>query len=188
MEYIIEHPQRVSCLLLRNTLAFGPQLLLRGVSAMLTSHRIKPDPEQVERAVAGTIEDVDEMAAFLSELGVIYRAEFTASGEKREHGPAGKMPREKIHLETFNFALAYNMPHFDVRPFLPKITVPTMVVGGKQDIMTTVERVEEIAGLIPGARLTILDGAGHNLPDDEPELWMKTVWSFLEASGIANRA
>jgi pimeloyl-ACP methyl ester carboxylesterase len=49
----------------------------------------------------------------------------------------------------------------DSRPHLQDIAVPTLVVVGDQDALTPPDRAEEIASAIPGARLEIIDGAGH---------------------------
>ena len=45
----------------------------------------------------------------------------------------------------------------DSRPYLSKITCPTMVLVGRDDVMTPVELHEEMAAAIPGARLVIID-------------------------------
>jgi 3-oxoadipate enol-lactonase len=42
------------------------------------------------------------------------------------------------------------------------ITVPTLVIHGDQDATVPVELGRELAGLIPGARLEIIEGARHN--------------------------
>jgi proline iminopeptidase len=90
------------------------------------------------------------------------------------------MSPEKLNVDVWNCSASYNIPRYDVRSRLPSIGVPTMVVGGTQDIITTVRHVEEIAEGIPKGELFILEGAGHNLPDDERELWNQTVWNFLK--------
>ena len=57
----------------------------------------------------------------------------------------------------------------DARAFLPDIACPTLVVAGRQDQRTPVELHEEIAGLIPGARLTIIEDCGHLSPLERPD-------------------
>jgi pimeloyl-ACP methyl ester carboxylesterase len=52
----------------------------------------------------------------------------------------------------------------DSRPHLAEITVPTLVVVGDQDAVTPPDRAQEMASAIPGARLEIVEGAGHLTP------------------------
>jgi len=64
---------------------------------------------------------------------------------------------------------------------LPKITCPTLVIGGKDDVFTPRWMSEEVASLIPGADLHLYDNAGHAfhwecLPDFNPRTtqWLKS--------------
>ena len=123
-----------------------------------------------------------------ADFGLLYKPEFFANGERRPAADRVKMKPEQFHDKTWNFVVTQNLPHYDIRSRLPGIAVPTKIVGGRQDIVTTVLDVEEIASLIPGADLTILEGAGHNLADDEVELWRQTMSEFLEARGFLQAA
>ena len=61
------------------------------------------------------------------------------------------------------------MQDFDLRPGLGTITIPTQVVAGTHDQLTFLHVNEEIAELIPGARLEVLHGHGHMLPFEAPD-------------------
>lgn len=52
---------------------------------------------------------------------------------------------------------------------LPEIAVPTLVVHGTADRMLPVENGNMVAGLIPGARLEIMEGVGHLFFWERPE-------------------
>ncbi|MCZ2840149.1 alpha/beta fold hydrolase [Modestobacter sp. VKM Ac-2985] len=56
----------------------------------------------------------------------------------------------------------------DVRDDLPRITVPTLVVGGEADTANPVTDQELIARAVPGARLAVVRGAAHLAPVAEP--------------------
>ena len=56
----------------------------------------------------------------------------------------------------------------DSRPFLPQIRCPTLVLTGEGDELTTPELAREIAGGIPGAKLTIVPHCGHLSTIEEP--------------------
>jgi 3-oxoadipate enol-lactonase len=57
----------------------------------------------------------------------------------------------------------------DLRPVLPRITAPTLVVSGRADPAIPPPFGEEIAALVPGARFTIVDGAAHLAAVEQPE-------------------
>jgi pimeloyl-ACP methyl ester carboxylesterase len=49
----------------------------------------------------------------------------------------------------------------DSRPELPGIQVPTLVVVGESDAITTPDAAREMAAAVPGAKLVVVPGAGH---------------------------
>jgi pimeloyl-ACP methyl ester carboxylesterase len=57
----------------------------------------------------------------------------------------------------------------DSRPGLPKIGCPTLVICGRQDALTPIELREEIAGLMPGADLVLIDDCGHLATMERPD-------------------
>ncbi len=56
----------------------------------------------------------------------------------------------------------------DSRPFLAAIACPTLVVVGRQDGLTPVERAEEMVAAIAGARLTVIEQCGHLSAIEQP--------------------
>jgi pimeloyl-ACP methyl ester carboxylesterase len=61
------------------------------------------------------------------------------------------------------------MARVDQRPLLPRIACPTLVVVGQSDLLTPPEHAQEMASLIPGARLKILPKCGHLLTWEQPK-------------------
>jgi pimeloyl-ACP methyl ester carboxylesterase len=57
----------------------------------------------------------------------------------------------------------------DVRPLLPTIRCPTLVMVGRQDRWSPLAQHEEIATLIPHAELVVIEDAGHMSPMEQPE-------------------
>jgi pimeloyl-ACP methyl ester carboxylesterase len=53
------------------------------------------------------------------------------------------------------------MSRIDSLPLLPTIACPALVLCGRQDALTPVERHEEMARAIPGAILHVLEDCGH---------------------------
>ena len=52
---------------------------------------------------------------------------------------------------------------------LGRIDCPTVVICGREDRRTPVAAHEELAGLIPGAKLRVIERAGHFTPLEEPQ-------------------
>jgi pimeloyl-ACP methyl ester carboxylesterase len=48
---------------------------------------------------------------------------------------------------------------------LPRITAPSLVIHGQDDALIPVAAAHDLAGRIPGARLEIIPGWGHDLPE-----------------------
>jgi pimeloyl-ACP methyl ester carboxylesterase len=69
----------------------------------------------------------------------------------------------------------------DVRPLLPQIASPTLLVWGRLDPMTPLAQGEEMARLIPGAQLMVFDDAAHMPMVDRPERFNREVLQFLLA-------
>ncbi len=57
----------------------------------------------------------------------------------------------------------------DSRDMLGDIHVPTVVICGRQDMGTPLEVSEEIASMIPGARLCIVEDCGHLSTIEQPQ-------------------
>lgn len=69
----------------------------------------------------------------------------------------------------------------DIRPLLPRVASPTLLIWGENDPFTPVEDGRLIEGLMPRARLVVLEGAGHNPMADRPAEFNRHVMDFLEA-------
>ncbi len=70
----------------------------------------------------------------------------------------------------------------DSRPDLARVSVPTLVAVGAGDLLTPPELAIEIAELIPGADLQIVEGAGHLLPMERPEAATAILRRWLDAT------
>ena len=69
--------------------------------------------------------------------------------------------------------------HDDLRYELADVRAPTLVITGSQDMLTPFGDAEELAELIPGARLRELRGAAHGLMVEQPNAFNNAVLDFL---------
>ena len=57
----------------------------------------------------------------------------------------------------------------DSRPSLDQINVPSIIICGRQDEITPLALLEEMATLIPAARLCIIEDCGHLSSMEQPQ-------------------
>jgi len=76
----------------------------------------------------------------------------------------------------------------ELRFELATIDVPTLVITGSQDLLTPLGDAEELAELIPRARLQELRGAAHGLMVEQPNSFNGAVLRFIADvdNGVAN--
>ena len=70
----------------------------------------------------------------------------------------------------------------DSRSDLPRIAVPTLVAVGAGDQLTPPDLAAEIAGILPGARLQVVENAGHLLPMEQPDAATRLMRDWLDAT------
>jgi pimeloyl-ACP methyl ester carboxylesterase len=80
---------------------------------------------------------------------------------------------ERVGKDAFLRQQRAIMGRPDNRPNLLKINCPALVLCGRQDQMTPLGWNEEIASLIPGARLNIIEDCGHLTTMERP--WETSV-------------
>lgn len=59
---------------------------------------------------------------------------------------------------------------------LPSLDIPTLVIHGDKDIVMPDDHGRELARVIPGAELMMLEGVGHTVPEEE---WDRVVHAML---------
>ena len=77
-------------------------------------------------------------------------------------------------------SLSRGLIESDLTPMLSSVGVPTLVIGGALDAINPPALVEELAAGIPGARLLLLPGEGHNLYEGSAE-YQAAVEEFASA-------
>lgn len=81
-------------------------------------------------------------------------------GQAASQGPGGRYETPEL------LRLMLEQPHIDPAS-LAAVACPTCVMAGEHDLIEPRE-TERIAGSVPGARLVVVSGAGHDLPLDAP--------------------
>jgi pimeloyl-ACP methyl ester carboxylesterase len=78
-------------------------------------------------------------------------------------------------------ALAAMRDRPDSTSLLPGITVPTLVLAGRDDQIIPASAARAMADAIPGAHHAVIPGAGHLAPLEQPVNTGRVVREFLEA-------
>ncbi len=72
------------------------------------------------------------------------------------------------------------MARIDSRPRLDEIAVPTLLIWGEQDGITSRAHHDEILEAIPGARLEVVPGAGHLPTVETPDVVATLLTEFID--------
>ncbi len=101
----------------------------------------------------------------------------------REHGKAmlaqepdavAALPSAAIMESRMDAVLA-----FDCSDFIGRVSVPSLVICAEDDFLTPAYFSHELADLIPGAALKILENGGHAVSVTRPELFNEEVLAFI---------
>ncbi len=72
------------------------------------------------------------------------------------------------------------MARADSRPLLAGIRAPTLVLCGREDVLTPLARHAEIAEAVPGARLSIIEDCGHLSTMERPQAVTAMLRDWLQ--------
>jgi proline iminopeptidase len=87
--------------------------------------------------------------------------------------------RSKARPQAEIFGFGQLMKGWTVMDRLGEITVPTLVLAGRDDFLFPPEHQGQLAAGIPGARLEIIERAGHNPHDEQTAEVMAAVRNFI---------
>jgi pimeloyl-ACP methyl ester carboxylesterase len=107
-------------------------------------------------------------ARFLGPPGERLRARLVGRAGSADYLAAGAMQPTFVKLVNA-----------DLRPHLPQIQVPTLLVWGSEDADTPLSAGREMERLIPDAGLVVLEGAGHYSYLDQPARFARIVSHFI---------
>ena len=124
------------------------------------------------------------MTRILMRLGSIYNPHTNLIGSARMllHGW-----RTKLRPEALIFAGRVLHDGWTVVDRLDMITAPTLVIAGRDDFVYPPESQQELSAGIPGARLVLIDRAGHNPHDERTAEVINAVRDFLGSGAAEGR-
>jgi proline iminopeptidase len=175
LEYALRFPDRLSHLILLDTGA-DSRWSRENAARLVAERGYGPEKsELVRRWFHGEFEP-RQMLPILLRLGSIYNPHTNLLGSARMllHGW-----RSKLAPEALVFAGRVLHDGWTVLDRLGEITAPTLVMAGRDDFVYPPGSQDELASGIPGARLRLIDRAGHNPHDERSDEVMEAVRDFL---------
>jgi 3-oxoadipate enol-lactonase len=82
-------------------------------------------------------------------------------------------------------ATCAQLAELDLRPELPKVKMPVLVLVGEHDEATPPPMSHELAALLPNARLTILTGCAHVPQLQAPQAFLDAIADFLSPTPVS---
>lgn len=73
----------------------------------------------------------------------------------------------------------------DERDGLNAIRCPTLVIAGAQDRLRSLDEARELHDGIPGSDFSVIEGTGHMIPLEAPELLVEQITDWLTQKGFA---
>lgn len=145
-----------------------PERVLSLTSIMSTSGNPKLPPAQKEAIAVLTKRPTSMAEAVLVEHGVKIGRTIGSPGypadEERLRANTTANVRRSIYPAGMPRQLAAIIADGDRRQRLAGVTAPTLVIHGEGDPLVPVEGGRDTAAHIPGARIKIIPGMGHDLP------------------------
>jgi haloalkane dehalogenase len=169
LRWACEHPEAVAALVISNT-GFFPDGRWHGMARALRTEG------EGERMVAAMTRDgFGQMLAAISRgmdkvVANEYWKTLTTEGGRRGI------------LELYRSGDFEKLEPYEGR--LAALGVPTLLLWGENDLFAPVAGAHRFKREIPGAKLVVIEGAGHFVYADEPRRSAREVVEFLAESGV----
>ncbi len=157
----VQHPPRVASL--TSIMSTSGKRALPGADPLVSRHlfRSRPAGNDRETIIAFNMRTIELIGSPAYPIEGEKLRELASRGFDRCYYPAG-----------IGRHIAAIIEDGDRRRRLHKIMAPTLVIHGREDRLVPLAGGIDTAENVPGAELEIIDGMGHNLPE---ELWPRLV-------------
>ena len=173
-QFAFTYPDSLSKLILFDTAAYFGEFL-NDVAASVAAFKdltwFDDSFAALQDEWAGHYQTDEDMAALWAREMKFYFKHF-GPREAAYHERTKDLPVRIAPLKTFNEREA---PTMDLRLHLKNIKVPTLVIVGRHDFITTVAMAEEMVKNISVARLEVFEDSGHFAVIEEPEKFYRVV-------------
>ena len=155
-------------------LALGFHLNLAGLVLTATGARLKVDPQLLK----GIREDFERT------VGLIGHHVF--GPDTPENVIEEWVDRMRLNAPELLYGDFLACDRFDRMASVHEISVPILAICGSQDTFTPAKYSQYLADQVTGARLEVIDGAGHMVMLERPLEYNQRLEGFFQATGATN--
>lgn len=155
------------------------QSLYKGLILCDTRSEADSNEAKLNRATAIDTINRDGIRRFISEFVPKTLSEFS----RKVNPPMLKklmriaLDRDEVSVKS---ALLAMQGRTDTTGSLEKIQIPTLIICGQYDTLTTPESMQNLAKQIPNSEFIKIPNAGHMAPFENPEIVNKVIFTFLK--------
>jgi len=145
----------------------------------IVAERGTPEQQRVcDMLWNGELDTLEKVQHYYDVMGPLYST--TYDPQRSKDGRA----RTLHEPEALNRAFRPDgfLRRFDLRPELPRITAPVLILAGRHDWICPPEFSEEIHALLPGSRLVIVEESSHSMRVDAPERLFSEIIDFATST------
>jgi len=146
-----------------------------------TSARPGDDARNTAQGIDPARLDLRELMRFLMPL--VFSEKFLRDEKAFLQQMLARAIANGFAVEGFVAQVGAVMAH-DTEARLPSLRAPTLVVTGTDDRLVPPRHSDELARLIPGAKLVRLDGGTHGFNLESPDRFNQVVLDFLAAQAV----
>jgi pimeloyl-ACP methyl ester carboxylesterase len=179
--FALKYPGRLAGVILYESAPVtGPEHVaeaMRNVGEFAARNADNPELPAVLAALesTGSISNDEQFVTAIRGLMPAYFADYW--GREQEFAPL----RARVSGSHISSVDEHGVPDLiDDREVLNGIIEPTLVVGGRYDVICGPRWAEELAKLIPGAELLVLEHSGHFGHVEEPAAFADAVVDFVQ--------
>jgi proline iminopeptidase len=174
MAHAARYPHAVSHLVLVVTAAHAG--FIERADAIVRERGTAEQQRMLAVLWAGGFATPEAVQEYYAVMGPLYSRRFSAEQAGAVRGRSVPSP------EPLNRAFGPDgfLRRMDLRPELPRITAPTLILAGRHDWICAPEFSEEIHALMPGSRLRIFEESSHSVRVDAPEAMIDEILAFVD--------
>jgi len=170
LEYSLAHQQNVNKLIV---VCSAPTGKFHKGTFRDPSHPLFPQYDQLSKEIR-SLPHGERVQAFNR---VIYQYDVQTEAARRIIDDI--FATTEFNAQRNNYFVMRELLRYDVQQRLHEISLPALIVGGKHDVHVSPEWSRVMAEKIPNARLFMMESSGHFPWLDEPELFFRSLRSFL---------
>jgi proline iminopeptidase len=171
LSYAVRYPQHVSHLIVIATAASSR--FLQRAQEILAQRGTEEQKKIAQRLWDGSFENEEQLREYFKVMGPMYSLTY-------DPGVSSKTwDRAILSVDAINVAFGGFLRNYNLLDQLHKITIPTLVIGGRHDWICPPEFSEEIAQAIKNSDLRIFENSAHLIRADEKEALLDAIAGFL---------